>query len=83
MNSSHKFYNVQNADEQAKISQVLNEAKTVEERTLLWARLMEESHPMETMFCKGCYANFDYIFFTPGSMTVQKVLELPPHEAIS
>lgn len=44
---------------------------------------MEDSHPLYTMYSKGCFANFDYIYYTPGSMIVKKMLEMPNEELLN
>lgn len=83
LNSSHKFYHVRDAATCAEKKKVIMAAEKGEKKTMMWAKYLEESHPTETMYCKGCFANFDYIFFTPGSMRVEKLLELPSHSAIT
>lgn len=69
LQSSYQFYN----DENFKIIDELNKEiiKNNEKKPELingWANIIEKSHPLYTMYSKGCYANFDYIYYTPSTM---------------
>ena len=69
LQSSYQFYN----DENFKIIDELNKEiiKNNEKKPELingWANIIEKSHPLYTMYSKGCYANFDYIYYTPSRL---------------
>lgn len=48
-----------------------------------WAELNERNHPACSFNCHGSNRNLDYIFYSPGSMIVSKLLEMPDDEQIT
>jgi mRNA deadenylase 3'-5' endonuclease subunit Ccr4 len=54
-----------------------------EEGLIKWALDNEEKHPQYTMFCHGFHNNLDYIFYSPQTMRVKRLLEIPSLHEIS
>ena len=48
-----------------------------------WAIDNEERHPAFSMFCHGFRCNLDYIFYSPKTMRVKRILEIPTVELVS
>lgn len=71
LQSSYQFYN-QIEDENEECS-----ADDEDSNLLKWCKNNRMRHPECTMFVRGCNTTTDYIFYTPQTMIVKKLLNVP------